>query len=126
MKPIKIARLDDTGNWKVLASFSTYEKADLALDKYSEKYPNAWVDILDGALTFASPVSWTFRIIMQTITGTLVNPSNPNDIREVKFTSVYGGWRDDSEGSKTYGRIRSEALMQQILAQYPTLKVTHL
>ena len=57
MKPIKIARLDDTGNWKVLASFSTYQKADLALDKYSEKYPNAWVDILDGALTFASPVS---------------------------------------------------------------------
>ena len=54
MKPIKIARLDDTGNWKVLASFSTYEKADDALDKYSEKYPNAWVDILDGALTFAS------------------------------------------------------------------------
>ena len=63
---------------------------------------------------------------MKTITGTLVNPSNPNDIREVKFTSVYGGWRDDSEGSKTYGLIRSEALMQQILAQYPTLKVTHL
>ena len=54
MKPIKIALLDDTGNWKVLASFSTYEKADDALDKYSEKYPNAWVDILDGALTFAS------------------------------------------------------------------------
>ena len=56
MRPYKIARLDDTGNWKVLASFSTYEKVDNALDKYSEKYPNAWVDILvedilDGALT---------------------------------------------------------------------------
>ena len=54
MKPFKIARLDDTGNWKVLASFSTYEKADDALDKYSEKYPNAWVDILDGALTLTA------------------------------------------------------------------------
>ena len=47
MKPYKIARLDDTGNWKVLASFTTYEKADDALDKYSEKYSNTVVDILD-------------------------------------------------------------------------------
>ena len=57
MRPYKIARLDDTGSWKVLASFSTYESADDALERYSAKYPNAWVDILDGALTFASPVS---------------------------------------------------------------------
>ena len=54
MRPYKIARLDDTGNWKVLASFTTYAKADLALEKYSEKYPNAWVDILDGALTLTA------------------------------------------------------------------------
>jgi hypothetical protein len=52
--PIKIGMLTDEGVWKVLASFSTYEKADEHLDYYSEKYPNSWVDILDGALTLIS------------------------------------------------------------------------
>ena len=53
-RPIKIGMLTDEGVWKVLASFSTYEKADEHVDYYSEKYPNSWVDILDGALTLIS------------------------------------------------------------------------
>jgi hypothetical protein len=60
---------------------------------------------------------------MATISGILINPRYPNDGREVKFTSVYGGWRDDSKGSITNGKIYSETVMDQILAQYPDLKV---
>jgi len=50
MKPIKIGMMTEDGTWKILASYSTYEKADSALDKYCDKYPYAWIDILDGAL----------------------------------------------------------------------------
>lgn len=60
---------------------------------------------------------------MATVSGFLINPRYPNDGREVKFTSVYGGWRDDSEGSITNGRIYTETLMDEILNQYPDLKI---
>jgi len=51
MRNFKIGIMTEDQTWKVLASFSTYEKADDALDKYCDRHPNAWVDILDGALT---------------------------------------------------------------------------
>ena len=55
------------------------------------------------------------------IEGTLYNPSNPSDIREVQFTKVYGGWRDDSPGSLHYGKVLSETTMKVILQSYPEL-----
>lgn len=60
---------------------------------------------------------------MATVSGFLINPRYPNDVREVKFTSVYGGWRDDSERSYTNGKIYTETVMIEILNQYPDLKV---
>ena len=53
-RPIRLGYLDTaTGEWKVLAHYSSYERADAALERYSERYPNSWVEILDGALTAA-------------------------------------------------------------------------
>jgi hypothetical protein len=58
------------------------------------------------------------------VTGTIVNPSDSADIREVQWTKVYGGWRDDSPNSKTNGKIYSEATMLAIVEQYSDLKVS--
>jgi len=58
------------------------------------------------------------------VTGTIVNPSDSADIREVQWTKVYGGWRDDSQGSKTNGKIYSDATMLAIVEQYSDLKVS--
>ena len=57
------------------------------------------------------------------VQGTLINPNDPADVRQVQWSSCYGGWRDDSEGSRTYGRIYTESTMAMIVAQYPTLDV---
>lgn len=46
VKPYKIVRLDDEGEWQVIRSFYTYHQADMLLDKYCDKYPNTMVDIL--------------------------------------------------------------------------------
>jgi len=59
---------------------------------------------------------------MNHIFGTLTNPSDPSDFREVTFTKVYGGWRDDSPGSRHYGKILSETTINFILKSYPELK----
>ena len=40
-----VARLDDCGNWIDLEYFSDYYDADAALDRWADKYPNAWVDV---------------------------------------------------------------------------------
>lgn len=58
------------------------------------------------------------------ITGTLINPNDAADRRHVQWEAVYGGWRDDSKGSRHYGKIYSDATMNAIVATYPTLKVT--
>ena len=63
--------------------------------------------------------SYTIRI-----TGSLINPYDPADVRHVQWEAVYGGWRDDSKGSRTYGKNYGDATMEAIVAQYPTLKVT--
>ena len=57
------------------------------------------------------------------ITGSLINPADPADVRHVQWEAVYGGWRDDSKGSRTYGRIYGEGTMAAIVAQYPNLSV---
>ena len=60
------------------------------------------------------------------VQGTLSNPSDPSDSRSVLWEAVIGGWRDDSKGSRTYGKIYSDATMCAIVEQYPTLEVlTH-
>ena len=56
------------------------------------------------------------------VAGTIVNPNDSSDVREVKWTKVYGGWRNDSPGSKTKGKIYSEATMLAIVEQYSALK----
>ena len=33
--------------WTRLSWFATYEAADAALDRWADRYPNAWVDIID-------------------------------------------------------------------------------
>ena len=37
---------DDGSSWKVLKSFWTYSEADLALDTYQNRYPNALIEIV--------------------------------------------------------------------------------
>ena len=47
-KPFKIASWNpETESWKPLASFASYDAADEALDRYCDKYPHAWIEILD-------------------------------------------------------------------------------
>ena len=58
------------------------------------------------------------------VTGTLTNRNDPTDVRDVVWVAVYGGWRDDSPGSRTNGKIYSWSMMRAIVEQYPTLKVT--
>ena len=41
----------ETGLWGPYATFATYDEADAAYDAGCDLYPNAWVEILDGALT---------------------------------------------------------------------------
>lgn len=41
----------ETLSWSPYASFQTYAEADAAYDAICALYPNAWVEILDGALT---------------------------------------------------------------------------
>ena len=46
-----IARWDTEPNgpaiWTRLSWFSTYAAADDALDRWADRYPNAWVEIID-------------------------------------------------------------------------------
>jgi hypothetical protein len=34
-------------DWEILSSYNSYDEADRNYDRYSDKYPNAWVEILD-------------------------------------------------------------------------------
>ena len=40
-----VAFLDDCGCWINLEFFCNYEAADAALDRWADRYPNAWVDV---------------------------------------------------------------------------------
>ena len=44
-----IARLDNNENWTILERFSTYDEADEKYDHYADKFPNAFIDILEPA-----------------------------------------------------------------------------
>ena len=57
------------------------------------------------------------------ITGSLINPNDAADVRQVRWEAVYGGWRDDSKGSRTYGKIYGDQTMAAIVATYPNLEV---
>ena len=46
MKPFQIVKFENE-NYTVLESFATYDDADDRYDYYTEKYPYAWVEILD-------------------------------------------------------------------------------
>jgi hypothetical protein len=47
MAQFKIAKLNDKNQWQVLEVFDTYEEADDALDSYTDKFPLAYVDIIE-------------------------------------------------------------------------------
>ena len=48
---IRVAKLADDGeNWNLLGVYEDYDAADDAIDFFTDKFPNAYVDILDGAL----------------------------------------------------------------------------
>jgi hypothetical protein len=49
MKLFSIARLDNQENWTILERFSTYDEADDKYDEYTDKFPNAYIDILEPA-----------------------------------------------------------------------------
>jgi hypothetical protein len=46
----KVGRMTDEGTWEVLVECETYADADHACALWEHRFPNAWVDILDGAL----------------------------------------------------------------------------
>jgi hypothetical protein len=49
---IRVAKLSDDGlNWVLLGTYENYDDADDAVDLFSDQYPHACVDILDGALS---------------------------------------------------------------------------
>ena len=47
MAQFKIAKLNDKNQWDILEIFNTYDEADDKLDFYSDKFPNAYVDIIE-------------------------------------------------------------------------------
>lgn len=53
---IRVARMTEDGQWKLLGSYATYDAADEAVDRFSEELPNAYIDILDGALSHVQTV----------------------------------------------------------------------
>ena len=47
-RPFAIAMWNPASeSWRILARFKSYNNADDRLDSYSNRYPNAWVEILD-------------------------------------------------------------------------------
>ena len=47
MNKFAVARLEDYEKWTPLACFASYDAADDVVDRWSDRYPNAWVDIID-------------------------------------------------------------------------------
>jgi hypothetical protein len=41
-----VVRLDDEGCWQTLLSNVDYNKADMEVDRYTDQFPNACIDIL--------------------------------------------------------------------------------
>lgn len=47
MAQFKIAKLNDKNQWDILEVFDSYDQADDKLGFYSDKFPNAYVDIIE-------------------------------------------------------------------------------
>jgi len=47
MAQFTVSKLNDNNQWQVLGVFDTYEEADDALDFYTDKFPFAYVDIIE-------------------------------------------------------------------------------
>ena len=58
------------------------------------------------------------------VQGTIVNPNDPTDVRPILFEAVYGGWRNDAAGSRTYGKIYGHGTIAAIVEQYNLEVVT--
>lgn len=43
----KIVMMTDVGEWKTLDTFPVYDMADEAYDHYCDKYPHAFIDIIE-------------------------------------------------------------------------------
>lgn len=43
----KVCRFNDNQGWTILDSFMTYDEADNVYDYWDEKYPNAFIDIVE-------------------------------------------------------------------------------
>lgn len=43
----KVVKLDDEGNWQIIAADLTYEEADNLVDEHTDKYPHAIMDVLE-------------------------------------------------------------------------------
>lgn len=48
--------LDDQGEWKTLKSALSYKEADDEVDKYSDKFPHAMVDLVPHVLKLQSDI----------------------------------------------------------------------
>ena len=46
-KPFTVTRFNEDGSVKILGRYATYEKADEALDRWCDRFPNAAIDIDD-------------------------------------------------------------------------------
>jgi hypothetical protein len=50
-RPFKIAMWQpDLEQWKILAHYKTYDSADNRLEYYADRFPHAWVTILDTSI----------------------------------------------------------------------------
>lgn len=50
---IRLAYMNEEGNWTTLAFYDSYERADRAHERLSSDFPNTWFELLDGALAAA-------------------------------------------------------------------------
>ena len=50
---IRLAYINDEGNWTTLAFYESYERADRAHESLSNAFPNTWFELMDGALAAA-------------------------------------------------------------------------
>lgn len=51
MQTLYVGRMSESGQWEILTTAASYDEADHLVELWSHAYPNAWVDILDGALS---------------------------------------------------------------------------
>ena len=50
---VRLAYMNEEGNWTTLAFYKSYERADKAHEQLSKDFPNTYFELLDGALANA-------------------------------------------------------------------------